>query len=250
MWGNQFHPDDPRVNVNLCMRIQRSELNSVKSTSSVLSAEQTTKCIRPFRKPGPSKQTYLREADTSSVLFNKQTPQSEAIKSQQKETETIDQPGWSLPLSPDVSKGSETDEAVWTGNRLLCPPQSSVIIQRSLHSVCLWRQNSLNEGVFKSWNGLTLVWWWFSFGGQRPTFLGWRCSQRMSEPTLPLPCVYSQISNLRHEIGVGSWKTANLHKQIRAYEPREMLTRGISAPVLLLWCGSEVNLWPFWHQMS
>lgn len=122
MWGNQLHPDDPRVNVNLCMRIQRSELNSVKSTSSVLSAEQTTKCIRPFRKPGPSKQTYLREADTSSVLFNKQTPQSEAIKSQQKETETIDQPGWSLPLSPDVSKGSETDEAVWTGNRLLCPP--------------------------------------------------------------------------------------------------------------------------------
>ena len=72
----------------------------------------------------------------------------------------------------------------------------------------------------------------------------------MSEPTLPLPCVYSQISNLRHEIGVGSWKTANLYKQIRAYEPREILTRGVSTPVLLLWRCSEVNLRPFGHQMS
>lgn len=58
----------------------------------------TLKCICPFKTFSPSKQAYLREADTSSVLFNKRdTPHWEAIKNKQKQTGTMDPPGCTLP---------------------------------------------------------------------------------------------------------------------------------------------------------
>ena len=109
MRANQLHPDDSCVSVNLCMRIQK--VSRLKSISSLLSAEQTTttlKCICPFRKPRSVK-TDVSERGRHIIrpLQQRETPQSEAIKNQQKETETIDQPGWSLPLCVHMSQKAQ-----------------------------------------------------------------------------------------------------------------------------------------------